>query len=75
LICLTSILGFFGKYAFDIKLLGEKYLFDSKYNYTDIFFNGTDINNNSTYINEIDAKVFSHDRSLFYFIMLFSYIL
>ena len=74
LICLTSILGFFGKYAFDIKLSGEKYLFDSKYNYTDIFFNGTDINNNSTYINEIDAKVFSHDRSLFYYVILIIFI-
>ena len=70
LICLTSILGFFGKYAFDIKLSGEKHLFDSKYNYTDIFFNGTEIDNNSTYINEIDAKVFSHDRSLFYYVIL-----
>ena len=70
LICLTSILGFFGKYAFDIKLSGEKYLFDSKYNYTDIFFNGTETNHNSTYINEIDTKVFSHDRSLFYFVIL-----
>ena len=70
LICLTSILGFFGKYAFDLKLSGEKYFFDEKYNYTDIFFNGTETSHNVTYINEIDEKVFSHDRSLFYWVIL-----
>jgi len=69
LICLTSILGFFGKYALDLKLAGEKFIFDSVYNYTDIFYNGTEINHNSTYINEIDSKVFSHDRTLFYWVI------
>ena len=78
LICITTILGFFGKYSFNIYIANEKYEFDLKYNLTDnsenntFFNNNTDFNKNETEINNI---IFSHDKKLFYYYIMPFYVI
>ena len=64
LICLTSVLGFFGKNLLDINVSNRKYEFDSQYNITDInTTNATD--NEMKYRNDAHNEIFNHDRILF----------
>ena len=66
MICITSVIGFYGKYASNIFISKIKYEFDSQYNITNIT-NITDNNNNIT-ISQYEL-IFDHDRNLFSIIL------
>ena len=78
LICITSILGFFGKYIFNNLVLDAKYIFDQKYGPDDAATNTTNfiekINNNTDVDNnKINELIFNHNRTLLSYILIFIY--
>ena len=69
LICLTSVVGFFGKYSLNIVISNQKFEFDSQYNITDINTNINNATDNETeYIIGVHKEIFNHDRKLFCYI-------
>ena len=77
LICLTSVIGFFGKYSLNIVISNKKFEYDSQFNFTDITNTTTNTTSNTTtnitddemdYIIAAHKEIFKHDKYLFYFI-------
>jgi len=65
-ICITTVIGFAGKYTIDIIFSYSKTNFDQQYEDIDQF-NNTSFNENIT---NIDNIIFSHDQKLFYIIFI-----